>query len=69
MASNPISVQMVQPSAGTIAYMSFAVYWQRVILSWTILSSTITLVFQGSGESIPMKLVDGNTIYPVDPSR
>lgn len=69
MASNPTSVQMTQPGGGTITCMSFALYWQRVTLSWRILNTTTTLVFQGSGEGVPMKLADGSTIYPVDSAR
>jgi hypothetical protein len=40
-----------------------------VTVSWTVLGSATAIVFQGSGEGVPMKLQDGSTSFAVPPTK
>lgn len=63
MATNPVSIQINGDSNVAIACNSHAAYFQRVTLTWTVLHSTITVVFFGSGEGVPMTTSEGATGY------
>ena len=69
MSTNPASISIGGDSTGTITCMSHAAYYQRVTLTWTILRSSTTVVFTGSGEGVAMKTAQGQTSYELPPTR
>jgi len=69
MGTNPANIQIIQSAGGLISCISNAAYYQRVTLSWTILGSTTTVVFSGSGEDVPMKTSNGATSVSLPAAR
>jgi len=69
MATNPVLIPVNGDSTGLIICNAHAVYFQRVTLKWSILSSPTTVIFSGSGEGVPMKTQDGATSYDLPATR
>ena len=58
--TNPVPIQINGDSNVAIVCNSHAAYFQRVTLTWTVLRSTIKVVFSGSGK---MTTEEGATGY------
>ena len=69
MATNPVPIPISGNASGGIICNAHAAYYQKVTLSWTILGSTTTVVFSGSGEGVSMTTPDGSTAYDLPPTR
>lgn len=69
MSTNPATIPISGDSTGSISCQANAAYYQRVTLTWTILRSTTTVVFTGSGEGVAMKTAQGQTSYELPPTR
>jgi hypothetical protein len=66
MASNPVTVNIPRETHGNAFCSSNAAYWQVVTLG---LSDGTSVVFQGSGEDVPMTTGNGQKSYPVADDR
>ena len=63
--TNPVPIHINGDSSGAIVCNAHAAYFQRVTLTWTVLRSTITVVFSGAGEGTKMTTQDGETAYNI----
>jgi len=64
LMATPTPIEIIKPLGGLITCFSNSNHWQKVILTW----GTTTIVFEGAGCGMPLKLADGATVYPMMPS-
>ena len=69
MVTNPVDIYISGDSQGCVICHAHAAFYQRVTLTWTIGQRTESVVFEGSGEGVPMKTAGGETIHMLPLSR